>query len=311
MKKIILVLSMFTFLFAGCGTTSPTEVVDTYFKEISKGSNANLSNLLSSAVNQDEKEDQKLTSTEKESLELFSKSFKGKVLSETIDGDIAKVKTEVSSISIGEVLKEMLGEVFAAAFSGKELSDDEMNELMLTKMKDKKATKRTGTITLKKANDTWKIEENDALSALLVGFDEDMMDALSDEDEKEETPKASASLDVALSDDFEIRASEYEEDKDIFVINATYTNTSEETTSATMETIFAAFDEDAGIEIERAYDAAVDSDNESKDIRPNAAITFEIGFYIPKNEKPSHISVEVEEAFSFSDDLISKKYKLK
>ncbi|MGL4818614.1 MAG: hypothetical protein ACRC5C_01370, partial [Bacilli bacterium] len=216
MKKLSLLLLSLTLFLSACGGDTPTKVVEKYFSEVSKGTNADVSKLLGSADDQTDKDAPELSDTEKESLNLFAQSFKGKVVSETIKENVATVKAEVTTIPLGKVMQDTMADMLGAAFAGKEMSEDELNTKMLAKMKDTTPTTRTGTITLEKKDNAWQIVENDALGTLITGIDIEALNALSNdanEEAKEQTPP---DYELKFGDNYEIRPIEDNADKEMF-----------------------------------------------------------------------------------------------
>ncbi|MGM9988427.1 MAG: hypothetical protein ACI35O_14520, partial [Bacillaceae bacterium] len=62
---------------------------------------------------------------------------------------------------------------------------------------------------------------------------------------------------------------------------------------------------------DEAFDGAVANDNYSKSLRPGATVDFEVGFYLQKGKKPSKVTLEVTEAFSFNNAKVTKEIIVK
>ncbi|MGL4818758.1 MAG: hypothetical protein ACRC5C_02100 [Bacilli bacterium] len=305
MKNYVLIFSALVFLLASCGIgESPTKVVNSYFTEIQKGTKGELAKFVDSAIKKRSSGETALSEVHKQSLESFSSKFEGKVVSETIKDDIAMVTAEVTGIDLRIILKDLFSEILGHALTDNELSEAEIHQRFNEKLKTAETSSRTGVITLRKKNDVWQIQKDDAFETLLVGLND------SDFATQREREEESLPFELTYSKDYHIRASKTNEQHDIFIFSVTFKNMAKEATSADMTILFSAFNEDTGIEMDRAFDSVVNSENVAKDVRPGSSITFEVGFYLKKGERPSMITVEAEEAFSFSEAKEKKAYRL-
>jgi hypothetical protein len=103
-----------------------------------------------------------------------------KIISSSIEGDTATVKTEITNTDLKLILGEYVKQAFAAAFANafsSELSDEEMQKqseqifIDLLKKKDNKTITSTVDIKLSKNENSWKIDMNESLQdAVLGGF---------------------------------------------------------------------------------------------------------------------------------------------
>ena len=164
--KIILMIVLSMAIVTGCGAKSPTEVVNHYFSEMKKGENADLANYLLENVELQNKEDNKDKDEESdpkmdEAMKIYLSKLDAKVLSEKIDGDKATVEVEVSGLNFSNIILEIMEESVASIFSGSEMTEEDMSNSVLEKVKSGKIDTRTGTITLSKVDKEWKINTDD------------------------------------------------------------------------------------------------------------------------------------------------------
>lgn len=164
--KIMLMIVLSMAVVTGCGAKSPTEVVNHYFSEIKKGENADLANYLLENVELQNKEDDKDKDEEsdpkmEEAMKIYLSKLDSKVLSEKIDGDEATVEVEVTGLNFSNIILEILQESLANVFTGNEMTDEDMSNSVLEKVKSGKVDTRTGTISLSKVDKEWKINTDD------------------------------------------------------------------------------------------------------------------------------------------------------
>jgi hypothetical protein len=164
--KIMIVALLSMVIVTGCGTKSPTEVVNDYFNEIKKGENAEVTEYLleniestedSTESNDETSQDPKI----EEAMKLYLSKLDAKVLSENIDKDKATVEVELSGLNFSNIILEILQESISNVFSGVEMSDEDMSNSILEKVKSGKVETRTGNITLSKVDKEWKINTDD------------------------------------------------------------------------------------------------------------------------------------------------------
>lgn len=164
--KIMIVVLLSMVIVTGCGTKSPTEVVNDYFNEIKKGENAEVTEYLleniestedSTESNDETSQDPKI----EEAMKLYLSKLDAKVLSENIDKDKATVEVELSGLNFSNIILEIVQESISNVFSGVEMSDEDMSNSILEKVKSGKVETRTGNITLSKVDKEWKINTDD------------------------------------------------------------------------------------------------------------------------------------------------------
>ncbi len=75
-----------------------------------------------------------------------------------------------------------MGYFMAQAFSGVEMSDEDsenyMNDLLSKHLDEVSYSDKTDDITLSKIDGKWKIDENESLVKLVMGFDSSMLDGM-------------------------------------------------------------------------------------------------------------------------------------
>lgn len=160
--KTLMWVTVMAFILTGCGIQSPTAVVEASFKEISKGTNGELAKYFIeslSAVEADPTtETTQYSDAQQQTQTLFFSQFQGQVLSETIDGETASVAVEVNSLNMAEIILASMGAAMGAAFSGSELTDEVVEQLILEQFETAQVQTRTGNIALEKIDGQWKID---------------------------------------------------------------------------------------------------------------------------------------------------------
>ncbi len=181
------IIVMFTLAgLVGCSGASPSDTVDKYFKEISKGSSADVTKLITDKMkesgNTKDKESADFLSTEvAKLLEEQVKNIKCDVASEKIDGDKATVNVKVTGPNISSaftnMIEKMTEQALTMAFS-QEVKDEKelekkINELAETALKEEfkqiKTDERTGDISLVKKDGNWTIDTNEEFLSLVMG----------------------------------------------------------------------------------------------------------------------------------------------
>lgn len=169
--KLIIMMIFSVALLTGCGAKSPTDVVKSYFSELKKGDNAEVTEyLLESMEDEVDGEESKEEDPEMEEAmkDLMSK-LDAKVVSEEINEDKAEVKVELSGVNYSKIMLEAIQESFASVFSGVEMTEEEMNTMLLEKIKSGKVEERTGIVNLTMVDKQWKIETDEELMGLVLG----------------------------------------------------------------------------------------------------------------------------------------------
>ncbi len=164
---LIVVLSMV--VLAGCGGNSPTDVVNSYFKEIKSGENNEVSNYIVGTVDEQTATDQDTDPKLEEAISIYVSKLDAKVLSEKVDGDKATVEVELNGLNFGQMMITVLQENIADIFSGKEQSSEDIGADFLAAVKSAKPESRKGKINLTKVDNKWKIEQDNDLITLVFG----------------------------------------------------------------------------------------------------------------------------------------------
>ena len=173
--KVILMVVLAMVIVTGCGSKSPTDVVNSYFSEIKSGKNDELTNYVLENTDTKDTETETAEETEvdpkmEEAMELYFSKLNVKVLSENIDGDNATVEVEVIGLNYSNIIMELLQESLASAFNGVEMTDEDMSNSVLDKVNNGKEETRTGTISLSKVDKEWKINtEDESYMGLILG----------------------------------------------------------------------------------------------------------------------------------------------
>lgn len=179
MKKLqrvtaIFLLSIFSVLLVGCGQKTPTEVVNQYFSEVKQGKNAEVSDLLDTQFGKTEEgvdNKDKMTPEEEKKVMDLMKQMDAKVNSEKIDekNKTAIVNVTVKGPNFADILLKVMGKAMEIAFSGKELTEEQTNEIFMSVMDNPTIDERTGDINLEMVDSQWKITPDDNLMKVLLG----------------------------------------------------------------------------------------------------------------------------------------------
>lgn len=177
MKQILKIIQAIVFvtvistILTGCGAKSPSAVVEATLAEIAKGENGDMSQYLTETLATEETAETEALSPEQEQVqELYFSQFSGKVLSEAIDGESASVAVEITSLNMAEIILSTMGAALGAAFSGGELSDEAMNQIMLEQFQAAQVQTRTGNISLQNIDGEWKVDTTSAdFTAVIFG----------------------------------------------------------------------------------------------------------------------------------------------
>lgn len=168
--KILAMTVMTLFITVGCSSESPSDVVNNYFTEIKKGMNENMSQLFTDSLQEENANENEEVSPEMtEAMKIYVSKIDAKVLSESIEGDKANVKVELSSINIGKVMMEVLEDNISKMFEVQENMSENLDADFLEKIKSASVEKREGSVNLVKSDNTWTIEQDDDLTKLLFG----------------------------------------------------------------------------------------------------------------------------------------------
>ncbi|EQB87899.1 hypothetical protein J2Z44_001275 [Clostridium punense] len=199
-KKVVLFIMLITMTIAvyGCSSKTPSNSVKNYLEEVKKGENADFSKLLNQTLAKAKKDTEKQSEgAPNESTKKFMDSLKNltyTINSEKINGDSATVNVKVNGPDMASVLGDFLQKAFTTAFSqafsGNNATQEETDKLfdtmLVESMNNMKYTERTGDISLTKTNGEWKINNDDALTKLLVNLDNSLFNT---QNEKPETAK--------------------------------------------------------------------------------------------------------------------------
>jgi len=191
LKRIILMIMVLTLAFGvyGCSSKSPSNTVKNYLEQVKKGENGDFSKLLNQTLDKAKKEKETpKKETSSESTKKITDSMKSltyTVNSEKIDGDSATVNVKVNGPDIATVLatffQKAISTAFSQAFSGnsstKEETDKFYENMLLESLNDIKYTERTGDISLTKVDGEWKINNNDALTKLLINIESSLLNS--------------------------------------------------------------------------------------------------------------------------------------
>lgn len=172
LKKLtaVVLIGILALGLVACGTKTPTDVVNEYFSEIKKGDNSELNDLIEDKVKTgDAKEDKEVSKDTEKAMTNVIKQIDGKATSEKIDGDNATVNVTVKGPNISQMMLKFISQAMQAAFSGKQVTDAEMEKMLQESFKNPPTDERTGEIHLTKKDNEWKIQTDDGLMNVVLG----------------------------------------------------------------------------------------------------------------------------------------------
>mgnify|MGYP001624108702 CR=1 FL=1 len=184
MKKILTLFCSFLLVvasFSGCTTASPEEPVQALMeatKQLDFETIKSVVNPEASSTSSENPLEMEEYAFIFDALKEYAQKMEYDVQEATIDGDSAQVPVQVTYVDastlIGEVITETLQQGMVQVFSGKEMTQEETNQMILDIFSQKKDTvgentaETTLTFTCQKENGTWKITGVDQTAYLDV-----------------------------------------------------------------------------------------------------------------------------------------------
>lgn len=191
-----LVAVLMSFSFAACSATkveSPETVVKNYldglakadFETVDKYSNSSIYNALIEAEKEDGAVPEEDSEMDKEFIKAMLGNLQYTINSSTEDGDTATVNATIKNINMSDVMSNMIGQLFALAFSG--ISEEEMEakteELLLSSINENKDNllEKEVSINLEKTEEGWIIvmddDFQDAITGGLFSYSENLQES--------------------------------------------------------------------------------------------------------------------------------------
>lgn len=167
--KLMVMILISMVVLAGCGSKSPSEVVDIYFKEVKKGENSDLEKYVFENMDKNKKSEENKNPKMEEALNEYMSKIDVKVIKEEIKDDKASVDVELTGPNFANITMELLQESLANAFNGVEVKSDDMSNTILEKVKSGKIETRKGKINLTKVDKEWKIKNDEDSMSLILG----------------------------------------------------------------------------------------------------------------------------------------------
>lgn len=169
--KLVLIIALSMIALVGCKGESPTNVVESYFKEIKAGENADVAKYMLDNIENSKDADSSKESDPKmeETIKIYLSKLDAKVISEKIDGENATVEVELTGLNFGKIMVEVLQENLADMFGGNEAAADNLDNDFLEKVKTSKVETRKGKVNLTKEDKGWKIKQDNDLNSLIFG----------------------------------------------------------------------------------------------------------------------------------------------
>lgn len=169
--KLIMMAMIAVFVSVGCASESPTDVVNNYFDEIKKGSNAQVSELFMNSLdtNKEGKKNEEESAELNEAMKIYFSKINVEVLSESVENDSASVEVELTGLNFAKITLGVLEESLSNMFEVQENTSENLDSEFLAKTKSATEETRKGTINLTKVDGKWKIEQDLSLTNLMFG----------------------------------------------------------------------------------------------------------------------------------------------
>lgn len=186
-KKILSIMLVFVMGLAlnGCGNKTPSDTVKTYMEEAKKGESGNLASLLGQTMDAEEsaEDDKDQDETTKKMLNTLKK-LTYTINSENINGDSATVNVTVNGPDLSAVMQEYMqrsmedvfSNIFGDDFMDGDKQQDKSDKILSECLENVNYTERTGSLTLKKSGEEWKIESQEKLAGLLFNLNSSGVD---------------------------------------------------------------------------------------------------------------------------------------
>ena len=162
---IIAALVVIAILYSVLTANTPKNVVETMLRDLKTG---NYDQWISQGLLEEEE-------IEPEAQKLLFNELSWKFLNVKEEGDKATVEVEITNKDFKTILGNYMQKAVKAAFSGQNVSDEEMTNYLIEELNNTEISKATTnqSIVLNKQDGKWKIsEENDLVEILLPGFKE-------------------------------------------------------------------------------------------------------------------------------------------
>jgi len=168
---VISILFIVALLFAGCGGATeetPEQAVTNALNGIKQLNQETMERYFQSGNPMGDIEED-----EEELLKLLVENINFNIISSSVDGDSAIVETEITNINIGNIFGELIGEVMMLVFAGIEITDEDMDQLLVELLERpyNETVTNTVNISLTKDDDVggWIINTNDELEDAIFG----------------------------------------------------------------------------------------------------------------------------------------------
>lgn len=177
MRKIRIIASIVLFLFlfvlTGCGTPNPEDSVKKMFESMKKADFKTAAQYLKNDKDVIKSEN---PAQEKALVDMVSR-LDYEIVSSSVNGDKATVKTKVTApnmpVIVGKIMGELLPQLFASAFSGmdEKVSEDMFNDTLEKKLAEKDVPMTTTEVDLNLVleNDKWLVVGDDNVANAITG----------------------------------------------------------------------------------------------------------------------------------------------
>lgn len=178
MKKrlILLTMTLSVIMMVGCKSESPSDSVNTYFTTMKSTDSKAVQQLIKNTIPEEAlneaitlNEEESSESTLNESLISYLSKVEAKIVSEKVDNDKATVEVKIDAPNYSDLLLQVMQESEEKSSTGKEVTATDVEKSLSEKIKNSKNETRTGTITLTKKDNEWKIKADDTIANLLLG----------------------------------------------------------------------------------------------------------------------------------------------
>ena len=160
--KVIILMVCLTLVLGGCSSSSPSKAINNYVKYLKSDNTANAIGLPNTSSSG------QILAEADAIAEILYSNIDVKVLEESIDGDKAIVKVEVSGLDYGKIVSDVGDANMTYIYWGLSLPLEFLYPKILEKVKVSSPNTRKGELTLNKIDGKWEIDFNDEFYYLML-----------------------------------------------------------------------------------------------------------------------------------------------
>ncbi|MCI8411177.1 MAG: DUF4878 domain-containing protein [Clostridia bacterium] len=168
---VIAIIAVLTFMIVT--STDPKKTVEGLFTDLKAGDFEKAQEFIN--VNEEDTTELLDENLNEETKTLFFDKLSWKVIKVTENGNEASVEVEITNKNYKTIITNMMQKALKAAFSGKEVTEQESQNYLTEELKNEQVemTTVTKTINVVKVDKKWKVVQNDELvDSLLPGLQE-------------------------------------------------------------------------------------------------------------------------------------------